>query len=129
MRRELFFATALLGASACARLPAEDNGGSSANAPTWGQDDDDGGDDGGYEPCEETWIDWVGSDQPHVGDEWTVWLYCDGALLTGPTVIRFDPLDFATVDENIVTFTEAGPGWMRVQTGSEWAELEFEVLD
>ena len=100
-------------------------------------DEDDGGDGGGddggttgntddgtdWEPCVENWVDYVGPDDPVVGDEWTVWLYCDGALLTGPMVIRFDPLDFATVDENVVTWVMAGEATMRVQTGAEWSEL------
>ena len=99
-------------------------------------EDDDGGDGGGvgdggatedggsttWEACDETWIDHIGPDDPMVGDSWTVWLYCDDALLTGPTVIRFDPLDFATVQDNVVTWVRDGEGLMRVQTGAEWAE-------
>lgn len=104
-----------------------------------GEDEDDGGDggaadggsaDGGsttWEGCEETWIDYIGEDEPMVGDSWTVWLYCDDALLTGPTVIRFDPLDFATVQDNVVTWVRDGKGIMRVQTGAEWAELTVVV--
>ena len=101
------------------------------------EEEDDGDDDGGaedsgepeVEPCGEVWIDYMGEDEPHVGDEWTIWLRCDDALLVGPTVIRFDPLDFASVNENVVTWTQAGEGLMRVQTGTEVAELSMNILE
>lgn len=93
----------------------------------WDSTGDGGEEEDEWEPCEKTWIDWVGPDAPALGDEWTVWLQCDGAILTGPTVIRFDPLDFATVDENTITFVQQGEGWMRLQTGTEWAELDLMV--
>lgn len=109
---------------------------------TGDEDDDDGtntsGEDGGnangndggaeeYEGCEETWVNYVGEDEPVVGDEWTVWLYCDDALLTGPMIIRFDPLDFATVYDNVVTWRQTGEAMMYVQTGAERAELTVTV--
>ncbi len=107
----------------------DDGSGGSGGFDGWGPVDTGDGSSDDYVPCEETWIDWVGTDDPHVGDEWTVWLRCDDALLTGPTVIQFDPLDFANVDENIITFTHSGKGYLKVQTGAEWAEMDLVVLD
>ena len=81
-----------------------------------------------YEGCDETTIDARGPDQPVVGDEWTVWLKCDGALMQGPMVIRFTPADFATLDENVVTFTTAGEASMRVQVGGYREDMDVTVL-
>jgi hypothetical protein len=104
-----------------------------------GEDPDATGDGGGnagdggedeytWEPCEETWVHYVGPDSPVVGDEWTIWLKCDGAILTGPTVIRFEPdLGFALVNENVITWNKTGETTLYVQTGTEKAELDVTV--
>lgn len=108
---------------------------------TGGKDQDDGGGAGGsldgggggdggieWEPCEEVWVHHVGPDNPTVGDVWTVWLKCDGAILTGPTVIRFEPdLSFALVDENEITWSQSGTTILHVQTGTERASTEVTV--
>jgi len=127
MRSTLILSLALAGCTVPGTGTGKDSGaGGDGGASTA----DGGGTDGGstgYQPCVETWVDHVGPDEPVVGDEWTIWLYCDGVLLTGPTAIRFDPLEFASVNENIVTWDTAGTGTIRVQTGSEWAEEEVTV--
>jgi hypothetical protein len=66
---------------------------------------------------------------PVVGDEWIVWLRCDGVTLTGPMIIQFDPLDFATLDENVVTFIMAGDAEMRVQVGGYQASMDLTVTE
>lgn len=127
MRQLCLAAIAGLALAACGGKDTEDedDGGGGYTTP-WGSSDG-GEEEEEYEPCVETWIDYTGTDSPSVGDEWTVWLRCDGAILTGPTVIRFDPLDFASVEDNVITFARSGEGWMRLQTGVEWAELDIVV--
>ncbi|NOY25135.1 MAG: hypothetical protein GXP62_04600 [Oligoflexia bacterium] len=80
-----------------------------------------------FQGCDENRIDYIGPDEPVVGDEWIVWLYCDEALLNGPMVLRFDPLDFASVADNVATWRLEGTGTMFVQTGSQRAEMEVTV--
>lgn len=67
--------------------------------------------------CEEVTLDILGPEAPVVGDEWVIWLDCDGVRLTGPMVIAFDPVDFATIDENYVTFMYAGTAELHVDSG------------
>jgi hypothetical protein len=81
-----------------------------------------------YQGCEQTEIDAMGPDTPQVGDEWTVWMRCDGALLQGPMVIRFTPPDFANLDANVVLFTTAGEASMLVQVGSYRETMSLAVL-
>jgi len=93
-----------------------------------GAGDGGGEDEYTWEPCEETWVHYVGPDSPMVGDEWTIWLKCDGAILTGPTVIRFEPdLGFALVEDNVITWNKSGETLLYVQTGTERAELDVTV--
>jgi hypothetical protein len=80
-----------------------------------------------YEPCVELKIHEEGPKDPVVGDQWMVSLYCDGALITGPYVVRFDPADFAMVSQTTVTFTTAGTATLKVQAGSERAEMDVTV--
>ena len=77
--------------------------------------------------CETLTIDVNGEDPPAVGDEWTVWLYCDQALLTGTMILQFDPPSLATVQDNVAVFLEAGAGLMRIQVGSKRAERDVTV--
>lgn len=60
----------------------------------------------------------LGPEAPVVGDEWTVWMWCDDALLTGTMRLRFDPAALATVEDNVATFLEAGEGTMYYQVGA-----------
>lgn len=100
--------------TACDRKPAED----SDSEPVV-QDTPD--------PCQVVELDVEGPQPPVVGDEWTVWLRCDGATLIGTTVVRFDPPDFGMVDGNVVTFTQAGTATLRVQVGAYREETEVTV--
>ena len=81
-----------------------------------------------WEPCNTVHIDYIGPDEPVVGDSWTVWLYCDDALLMGPQLLRFDPTNFAMIgDDNSCTFNRVGTGTLRMQVGAEWAEMDVTV--
>lgn len=91
--------------------------------------DTDPGDTESAEPCEELVVDVMGDDPPHVGDTWTVWLRCDGATLTGATVLRFDPPDFATIDDNQAAFLYVGEATMTIQVGRERVTREVEVVE
>ena len=77
--------------------------------------------------CGEVTLDLRGPEAPIVGDEWTVLMRCDEAVLTGPMVIRFTPPDFANVDGNTVIFTTAGTGSMRVQVGAYRVDQDLVV--
>lgn len=68
--------------------------------------------------CEEVAIKVIGEEPPVVGDSWTLYLDCDGAVMTGTTVVRVDPADFATLADNVVTWTTAGTADLSVQVGS-----------
>ncbi len=72
-------------------------------------------------------IDLIGPESPVVGDEWLVWLRCDGATLTGTLVLRFDPPAFATVQDNQVTFRRVGTAKMRVQVGGYRSTMQVTV--
>ena len=56
--------------------------------------------------CAELWLDIDGPEDPAIGDSWTVWMKCDGALLLGTIYMRFDPPEIATVDLNTAVFVE-----------------------
>lgn len=79
------------------------------------------------DPCDAITLRVDGNDPPVVGDAWTVWLYCDDALLTGTTILQFDPPDLATVTDNNATFLAAGEGLVRMQVGSRRAERDVVV--
>ncbi len=70
------------------------------------------------DPCEELEVRVTGDDPPQVGDEWTVWLWCDDALMLGATRLFFDPNDIATVSENRAAFLYEGTASMTIQVGS-----------
>lgn len=78
-------------------------------------DTDDGPD---AQACDVLEIRVNGEDPPTVGDTWTVFLWCDDALLTGTYRIFFDPPDFATLSNNDLTFLYAGEAELTVQAGS-----------
>jgi hypothetical protein len=74
-------------------------------------------------------IDPLGPSSPTVGDEWTVWLRCDGTTLTGTMVLQVDPPEFATIDTNVVTFLVAGTAEMTVQVGAYRASMDVTVTE
>lgn len=75
-------------------------------------------DSGSYQPaCETPDIRVDGEDPPAVGDEWNIFLWCDDTLLTGATVVRFDPPEIAELYENSATFVEAGDAMLYMQVG------------
>ena len=78
--------------------------------------------------CDKLEIEYDGQDPPHVGSQWTLWLKCDGALMT-LTIIRFTPSDFASVDENVATFLQAGDGTISMQAGTERVYQDVTVLE
>lgn len=123
----LLLACLVLGA--CTVPSVEDETGDDGGAAGDAGGGDGGGDDTyTWEPCEETWVHYVGPDEPQVDDEWTIWLKCDGAILTGPTVIRFEPdLSFAQVKDNVITWDKAGTTTLHVQTGTEKASVDVTV--
>jgi hypothetical protein len=82
-----------------------------------------------YEPCGEVTIDVEGPSAPVVGDSWQVFLHCDDAIMTGAYVVRLDPTDFATIDVNTVTFVKAGTATLKVQSGSQRAEMSVTVTE
>ena len=82
-----------------------------------------------FDGCDELEIRYTGPDEPVVGDSWSVLLYCDGALLTGPLVLRFNPPEFATIDENTVTFVQVGTAEMRVQVGAMRETMDVTVTE
>ncbi len=80
------------------------------------EDEDDEGDE--RDDCEEVSIKVIGPQPPVLGDEWTVYLNCDEALMTGTTVVRVDPPDFAGIADNVISWTTAGEATLSVQVGS-----------
>lgn len=81
------------------------------------------------EGCELVEIQVDGPEDPIVGDEWTVWLRCDGALMTGGMILRFEPPDFAMLNENTATFVTPGTATMKAQMGAFREEMEVTVSD
>ncbi|MDP2310102.1 MAG: hypothetical protein Q8P18_29060 [Pseudomonadota bacterium] len=79
------------------------------------------------DPCEVLEIHVNGDDPPQVGDEWTVWLWCDDALMTGAMRLSFDPPDIATVSENNAQFLYAGDAMVTIQVGSRRQTREVNV--
>ena len=102
---------------------------------TESDDDDDGADTGAADPrpdedtldCDEMVLDIDGPEEPSVGDEWTLWMRCDGALMTGTMVLRFDPAEVAEVESNEAVFIAPGDALMRFQVGSRRIEQEVTV--
>jgi hypothetical protein len=79
--------------------------------------------------CTELVADYVGPEQPRVGDSWEVWLRCDGATMVGSTIVRPDPIDMATVYDNEVTFLYPVEGSIKIQSGSFVAYLDVVVSE
>lgn len=70
-----------------------------------------------------------GPDPPAVGDTWTVWLWCEDALLIGAMRVWFEPPDFAGIEDNQVTFFYAGDATLTVQAGQDRAQREVRVTE
>lgn len=68
--------------------------------------------------CDTLSLDIGGPDSPVVGDVWYVWVDCDGARLLGGIVVRYDPVEGASLDENVLTFLEPGEGMVVVRAGT-----------
>ena len=49
--------------------------------------------------------------------------------MTGPSVVRVNPANFATIDENVLTFTQAGTATITVQVGAERGSGEVTVTE
>jgi len=101
---------------------------------TSSDDDDDGViDTGDPRPdedtldCDELVLDIDGPAEPSVGDEWTLWMRCDGATMTGTMVLRFDPADIAEVESNHAVFVAPGDALMRFQVGNRRIEQDITV--
>ena len=74
------------------------------------------------EACREVLLEVMGDDPPRVGDEWTVWLRCDGATLAGVAIVLVSPPEMARIDDNIVTWLDAGEASLFAQYGAERGE-------
>jgi len=80
------------------------------------------------EGCDETSLFIDGPDEPRVSQSWTVLMRCDGDTLVGPMVVRIDPSSLASIDDNELTFNEAGEGQLRVQVGVYVERMDVTVL-
>lgn len=79
------------------------------------------------EACGEVLLEVMGDDPPRVGDEWTVWLRCDGATLAGVAIVRVTPPEMARIDDNIVTWVGSGEASLFAQYGAERGERAVTV--
>lgn len=101
-----------------------------------GKDEDTGGDTspevvdtGDYQgvECDVTEIRVDGNDPPVVGDTWSIFLWCDDALLTGAMVVQFTPPEVAELEENVATFVEPGSATLNVQVGRHRASRDVKI--
>lgn len=79
------------------------------------------------EGCETVELRYDGPDAPIVGDQWTLLLWCDDALLTGSAVIRWTPDELGTVDEALFTFGAAVSGTLTMKVGTHQASRDVTV--
>jgi hypothetical protein len=114
---------ALLLLCACAE-EAKDTG------PTFDTDTEDERPEEAEDPCggESVELDVIGDDPPSVGDTWTVLMRCGDSVLTGTLVIRIEPPELGSFENNEITWNAAGAGLLTVQMGSYREEREIEVL-
>ena len=85
------------------------------------------GSDSAPPECGEYGIRYDGPDEPHVGDQWEVWMTCDDHD-TGVMIIRIYPGELATIDGRMMTFVAAGEGKIRMQTGAHRATMDVTIL-
>jgi hypothetical protein len=90
-----------------------------------GLDDEQGGDSAAG--CDEYGIRYRGPDEPHVGDEWELWMTCDDHD-TAVMIVRIYPGELATIDGRVLKFREAGSGKIRMQTGVHRATMDVTIL-
>ena len=85
------------------------------------------------EPCTNAiWLNGRPSTEapnPQVGDSWSVLLYCDDALQTGPAVLQIEPPDMAQIDDTnpIITFVQAGEATILLQVGNRSASADVTI--
>lgn len=71
------------------------------------------------ETCTDYHVEVNGPEQPVVGDEWEVWLWCEDVLQVGASVVGSDPPDFVAIrGPNTIEFLYAGTGKLRIQVGN-----------
>lgn len=80
------------------------------------------------ETCDVLEIYQDGEDPPKVGDVWTIFLKCDGTTMLGASVVALDPTSAATNDDNVITWAEAGPATISLQTGRFKTTRDVTVL-
>jgi hypothetical protein len=82
--------------------------------------------------CDVTEIRTEDEDPPHVGEGWTIFLWCDDALMTGASKVAVEPVDAATFDDStgviVVTWALAGDAVLSLQTGRFKATRDVTVL-
>jgi hypothetical protein len=68
---------------------------------------------------------------PRVGETWNLFMWCDNALVQGPSVLQINPTSLATIDsgDRTVTWQQAGSGTVFLQVGSMQSEEPIEVQD
>jgi hypothetical protein len=84
--------------------------------------------------CPELFVESTGPNPPQVGDTWTVLLKCqesatEESVITGPMILRPNPLDAAQIDAPEVTFLKAGELSLLVQVGSYRVTEQITVLE
>lgn len=79
------------------------------------------------EGCDTVELRYDGPDAPVVGDQWTLLLWCDEALLTGSAVIRWTPDELGTVDEALFTFGAPVSGSITMKVGTHQASRDVTV--
>ena len=77
--------------------------------------------------CGEYGIRYDGPDEPHVGDQWEVWMTCDDHD-TGVMLLIIYPGELGTWDGRVITFLQAGSGKIRLQTGAHRATMDVTIL-
>lgn len=91
--------------------------------------DSDSADEDDEHLCDQVSLDLLGPDEPKVGDSWTIWVNCDDSRLLGPLVVRFDPIEFASVTDNVATFLVAGTAELSVRSGTYDLSTEVTVTE
>ena len=85
------------------------------------------GADSAPQECGEYGIRYDGPDEPHVGDQWEVWMTCDDHD-TGVMLLFIYPGELGTWDGRVITFLQAGSGKLRLQTGVHRATMDVTIL-
>ncbi len=72
-------------------------------------------------------IRYEGPDEPHVGDQWEMWMTCDDHD-TGVMLLIIYPGELGTWDGRVITFLKPGSGKIRLQTGVHRATMDVTIL-